>query len=130
MPRIVSISFLIAMLLCASIAGWLAMSRSDSFEAEITRLEALPATIKLREKKENGVKEVSLIRLAPAQGDRKRDLGLLSSSVVLKTIKGFDASDCVDFGDQELSYLSDASQIQISTLEEYVSTPFSPTKAC
>jgi hypothetical protein len=116
MTRSISITLLIAMLLCALLAGWLIMSRRNTFEATINRIEALPASIHLREIKESGMKEISFIRLLPAQGDRKRDFQLLSSSVAL-TIKGFDASDCRDFGDQELSYLSDARQIQYLGLD-------------
>lgn len=73
-------------------------------------LESLNATV-ITSKINHSVEEIKSIKLHPDR-ERRRNFQTLRTASINKTLVMFDATDCSDFGDQELKLLS-----QVTSLE-------------
>ncbi len=103
---------ILLVLLGSAMAAWVFMSTGRPSTDDLARIKSLPATFKLADNEESGLQGIKLLRLIPQQKDSNRDLYPISSPLVLQSMKGFDATDCIDVGDHELLYLDSAKRIE------------------
>lgn len=107
----------IAMLLIGITVGSFILYQTSSFKSDLAAIEALPATFKLSGNRNSNSHGVTFIRISPAANNMRRNFHPLSASKVLEALKGFDATDCLDFGDQDLDNLSKANRIEYLGLD-------------
>ena len=86
-----------------------------TIKQDLEKIQSLPSTFRLEQSA--GINRIVFLRLLPLTNEKSRDLRAIESEVLIRSIEGFDATDCVDFGDGELQYISNAVSIEYLGLD-------------